>query len=228
LPRLRYEDSKFFNTLAKSEDIRGGKREWIIGTLIGFLTHYYCKLLRFTLHVPSELQIDDNTYIYSFWHNRVLCLPECFLRVTTRTRLTCLTSPSKDGTITEAMMAAYGVQSIRGSSSRRGKQAMIEMVKAVRSGASIAISPDGPRGPVYSMNPGVIRLAAKTQTPLIPVKLKCSRYWELKTWDKFRIPMPFSRLELEFCDPILPSSELSADEEKQIQLQCTALMCSDF
>jgi len=94
---------------------------------------------------------------------------------------------------------------------------MIDMIRALRDGSSLAISPDGPRGPVYDLNPGIIKLASKTGTPIVPVRLLCSHYWELKTWDKFRIPMPFAKIQFEMCTPHLVPKTL--DEEQLTQLK---------
>lgn len=86
---------------------------------------------------------------------------------------------------------------------------MIEMIRMLRSGTSLAITPDGPRGPCYKMDPGLIKLAAKTQTPIVPATINYSSYWELKTWDKFRIPKPLSKVTLTISKPILIEKDLN-------------------
>ena len=205
-------------------DIIGGKKERYIGVLIGFFVHYYSKLLRFQIHSAPSIDFDSQTYIFTFWHNRTLVAPELFQRMTSSAKLTCLTSPSRDGTIIESMMALYGIESVRGSSSRRGKQAMIEMIKTLRSGSSLAITPDGPRGPRYKMDPGLIKLAAKTQTLVVPAQIEYSTYWELKTWDKFRIPKPFSTVTLKMHEPILLPKSLSDEGVLEMKAQFEGIM----
>ena len=96
-----------------------------------------------------------------FWHNRILGITFAFDRLYPKNRLgvTVLTSPSRDGEILAQLVAAFGMGSVRGSSSRRGSRALLELVRLIRLGRDIAITPDGPRGPKYSLGPGVILLA---------------------------------------------------------------------
>ncbi len=133
--------------------------------------------------------------------------------------ITCLTSASKDGAMIASAMHTLGINAIRGSSSRRGKKAMIEMIRTLKDGASLAITPDGPRGPLYHLNPGAIKLASKSQCPLIPVQVNYADYWELRTWDNFRLPKPFSRVELIFNTPLYVSPSLEKEQELRVSLE---------
>ena len=131
--------------------------------------------------------------IVAAWHNRILVLPICFGRLKNVQRLIVLTSASRDGALLAGVVRSFGMDAVRGSSSRRGATALRELAGELESGADVIITPDGPRGPRYVLSPGIIFLAQKTGLPLMRVQVDYERYWELKSWDRFRIPKPFSR-----------------------------------
>jgi len=126
--------------------------------------------------------------------------------------VTVLTSPSKDGEILAQFVGAFGMGSVRGSSSRRGSQALRELVRLVQSGGDIAITPDGPRGPRYSLGPGVVLLAQTTGVPIVPAHASFTRCVRMKTWDGFIIPLPFSSISVTVDEKIFIPRDLSEDE----------------
>jgi lysophospholipid acyltransferase (LPLAT)-like uncharacterized protein len=132
-----------------------------------------------------------------------------------------LTSASKDGEILAAFLARFDIGAIRGSSSRRGALAMLEMVRTAEEGFDIAITPDGPRGPKYQLNPGVITLAQKAGIPVLPISVFYSRYWELKSWDAFQIPKPFATVNVTLfpLEQIPPTDTLEAFEAQRVRLE---------
>jgi lysophospholipid acyltransferase (LPLAT)-like uncharacterized protein len=136
--------------------------------------------------------------LYAFWHNRILAITAAFRRVYPRGRrgVLVLTSASKDGMWLGLIARHLGMGSVRGSSSRRGATAMRELLERVEKGFDIAITPDGPRGPRYELGPGLVYLAQKAQLPILPCHAKFDRAWQLRTWDGFLIPRPFSRVEV--------------------------------
>jgi len=134
------------------------------------------------------------TCIVAAWHNRILVLPICFKRLRNVQRLTVLTSASRDGEVLAGIVHRFGLGAVRGSSSRRGAAALRELSGVLEGGTDVIITPDGPRGPRYVLSPGIIYLAQKTGLPLMRVQVDYDRYWELKSWDRFRIPKPFSKL----------------------------------
>jgi hypothetical protein len=159
--------------------------------------------------------------IYVFWHNRILAITAAFLRVYPRARrgVLVLTSASKDGMWLGLVAKHLGMGSVRGSSSRRGATAMRELLERVEAGYDIAITPDGPRGPKYVLGPGLVYLAHKAQLPVLPCHAKFHGAWQLRTWDGFTIPKPFSRVDVTL-GPVLrvPSAaddaQLAAEREK--------------
>jgi len=105
-------------------------------------------------------------------------------------------SASRDGAFLAAILGRFGVQSVRGSSSRRGPQALLELTTWTDRGYDVAITPDGPRGPCYIVKAGVLALAQVTGLPAVPVSYHLTRKIRLKSWDRFQIPLPFSRCDI--------------------------------
>jgi len=124
-----------------------------------------------------------------------------------------LVSPSPDGDISEKLLEANGYHVIRGSSSRGGARALREMLRILDEGAVLFITPDGPRGPMHSMNPGLAFMARATGREIVPLGFACDRAWHADSWDRFTIPKPFARVCVVYGDPVSVSRE--ADEAEQ-------------
>jgi lysophospholipid acyltransferase (LPLAT)-like uncharacterized protein len=127
--------------------------------------------------------------------------------------LAALISASKDGAFLSSAFKKFGVQPVRGSSSRRGPQALLELTSWVERGYNLAITPDGPRGPRYVVQPGVMALASVTGAPVIPVSSHTTRKLTLRSWDGFQIPLPLARCVVTFAEPIFVPRDIS-DEER--------------
>lgn len=157
-----------------------------------------CWTLRFRIHDPSGfLKMPASVRMTGiFWHNRLFIIPWFFKRYMAPRVAVALTSASKDGEILAAFLARFGIGAVRGSSSRRGLVAMLEMKRAAEAGYDVAITPDGPRGPRYKLNPGVVTLAQKADIAVLPISVFYSRHWELKSWDAFQIPKPFATVDV--------------------------------
>jgi len=153
--------------------------------------------------------------ILCFWHNRILGITVAFMRRYPRKErggVTVLTSPSKDGEILARVVGGFKMGAVRGSSSRRGSQALRELVTLIERGRDIAVTPDGPRGPCYKLGPGAISLAQLTGAPIVPMHAHFSRHLRLKTWDNFIIPLPFSTITVT-VDNIIPIARTLSPEE---------------
>lgn len=143
--------------------------------------------------------------IFCLWHNRLAISMVVHRRH--RRKLAALVSASKDGALLAAVLARFGVQQVRGSSSRRGPQALLELTSRAQMGYDLAVTPDGPKGPRYVVQDGIIALAQLTGLPIVPVT--CNTRWKLclKSWDSFQIPLPFSRCELILNAPLFVPRE---------------------
>jgi len=136
--------------------------------------------------------------IYASWHGRILLLPLLY----GGRRIRALASRSRDGELLARCMAWFGVEAVRGSSSRGGAEALRLLARALKQGWEVAMVPDGPRGPAEIAKPGVVALARLSGAAIVPVAVGASAAWRLRSWDAFRIPRPFSRCVVRFGDPI--------------------------
>ncbi|CAN5481106.1 lysophospholipid acyltransferase family protein [soil metagenome] len=169
---------------------------WLAATLIRALG----STLRFTVEDRGGVVAapPEGPLLWVFWHNRILIGPYVYQKFLPGRRGAVLTSPSGDGEMIARVLKRFGVDSVRGSSSKRGGAAMVAMLEWVRRGLDVVVTPDGPRGPKYYLRPGIIKLAEATGAPIFPVHLKYSNAWALKTWDSFLIPKPFSNVHVVF------------------------------
>jgi lysophospholipid acyltransferase (LPLAT)-like uncharacterized protein len=142
-------------------------------------------------------------YVFAFWHNRLLMMPYLYTRFLPGRQLTVMMSMSRDGQITTGLAKRFGIQAARGSSSREGLKAFLGLARKLKmEGSDVAITPDGPRGPVYSMHTGILQLAEAGGVPITPVTCHYDRKWVLKSWDRFQIPKPFTRCRMVVGEPV--------------------------
>lgn len=175
----------------------------------------------------SEKEKERPPFLYSIWHNRIFALAPAWRRVSPIQKTAVLTSASRDGAALAAAMSVFKVGAVRGSTSRRGAKAMAEMLQAINDGVDIGITPDGPRGPVYKLTAGVLKLSQSTGLPVIPVHVHHSSFWEMKTWDQFRIPKPFSKVTIVFGKPITTDKDLSNEEFEEQRVKVEDLLNSE-
>ena len=156
--------------------------------------------LRFRLidHAGVLATPPQKPLLWAFWHNRLCVSAYMFERYFPDRPGAALASKSKDGEIIAAFLNCFGIRPIRGSSSRGGARALVEMKRAMDKGYIVAITPDGPRGPRYHLNPGVVKLAQVTGGTVMPMHIEYSRCWRLKSWDGFMIPKPFTKVTITF------------------------------
>ncbi|ALJ56908.1 hypothetical protein AMD24_00748 [Candidatus Xiphinematobacter sp. Idaho Grape] len=175
-------------------------RRKFLTNAIGLLSRAVFATLRLRLEDHSGFTVDPPSFpvIIAFWHNRILAVILAFLRKypACRRGIFALASPSQDGEILAAVMAAFCIGAVRGSSSRRGSQALLGLTTKLQQGFDIAVTPDGPRGPRYHLHPGLLFLASTTGARILPIHVNFSCAITLRSWDKFRIPLPFSRVEV--------------------------------
>lgn len=159
--------------------------------------------------------------LWAFWHNRLCVSAYMFERFFPERPGVALASKSKDGEIIAAFIQRFGIQPIRGSSSRGGARALVEMKRAIDDGFIVGITPDGPRGPRYHLNPGVVKLAQMTGGTVLPLHIEYSRCWRLKSWDGFMIPKPFARVEITFdtLHHVRATSDETEFENERLRLE---------
>ena len=147
------------------------------------------------------------------WHNRILAMPAVYRRYYPKRKgLLVLTSASRDGAYLSEFVRCFGMGSVRGSSSRRGAAALLDLIRNLEAGFDLCITPDGPRGPRYSLGPGALLLSERCQVPLLPLLVEYSAFWRFKSWDGFAVPKPFSKVRVIIGQPQDVRST-SSDEE---------------
>lgn len=169
-------------------------------------------------HVVESLTADP--VIFCIWHNRLALSMQAY-RVSSRNRkvkgMAALVSASKDGGFLAAILECFHVHPIRGSTSRRGPQALLELTTWSARGYDLAITPDGPRGPCCVVQDGVMALAQLTGLPIVPVSYHARWKIQLKSWDRFQIPLPLSPCDIRFGPPIRVPREASDEERERLR-----------
>lgn len=161
--------------------------------------------------------------IYCVWHNRLALCMQMYHGYARRRNHTpgmaAIVSASKDGGFLSGILECFGVQPVRGSSSRRGPQALLELTSWAERGYDLAITPDGPRGPRYVVQEGVIALAQITGLPIVPGSYYV--HWKIqpRSWDRFQIPLPFSRVEMLIGKAIRVPREATDAEREALRRQ---------
>lgn len=199
-------------TESKRSRIRGGRQEEILGTLIGWIMKFWAKTLRVEVEDRGGAIMQKDPVkpaIMAMWHNGIFIVPPIWLATTGKRRKTAvLTSASKDGAILASAMAVFDLDAVRGSSSRRGVSAMMGMMRLLKEGVDLCITPDGPKGPRYVVQGGAVKLAQASGVPIVPMHVSFSSAWRLKTWDKLVLPKPFSRVKLVFDSALVVPRKL--------------------
>ncbi|MDR1283785.1 MAG: lysophospholipid acyltransferase family protein [Opitutaceae bacterium] len=155
-----------------------------------------------TLHVttgPASASLftrTDRPFSFALWHNRTFIIADQAARFRPTRPLHALTSASKDGALMGAFLEMLGIRVIRGSSSNYGREAATALIAALRRGSDIGLTPDGPRGPRYTVKPGTVIVAKNGRSPIVAFGAAFESAWILRSWDGFRIPRPFSRVHL--------------------------------
>jgi lysophospholipid acyltransferase (LPLAT)-like uncharacterized protein len=161
--------------------------------------------------------------IFCMWHNRLALAAtiwEKFGRHKVRSAgLVALISASHDGGVLARTMRYFKVEAVRGSSSRRGAQALLELTTWTERAHSIAITPDGPRGPRYVVQDGILALAQVSGLPILPVSAVVRWKFCLKSWDRFQVPLPFTRCEIRVGRPVKVPREATDEERLALKAQ---------
>ena len=158
-------------------------------------------------HIVSDLRLRQQPFIYVLWHGTLLPL----IWIHRKRNVVAMVSEHKDGEILARLLESIGYRTVRGSTSRGAARALLNACRVIEEGACLAVTPDGPRGPAESVAPGASIVAQRTGAPMVPVSLKVSSAWRLKSWDRFMIPKPFASITVAYGDPIQVSAATARD-----------------
>ncbi|MDB6149099.1 MAG: hypothetical protein JWQ44_547 [Chthoniobacter sp.] len=203
----------------------------LLAALATWIARPWLATLRFEMidHAGVLRDPPERPLLWCFWHNRLFVMAHMFEKFFPDRPGAALASASKDGEIIAAVMQRFGIRAIRGSSSRRGAMALVEMKRAIDAGEITALTPDGPRGPRYHVNPGVIKLAQLTGGTALPIHIRYSRCWRLSGWDGFMIPEPFARITVTFLPlhHVAPTDSDAAFEAERARLEAVMRSAAD-
>jgi lysophospholipid acyltransferase (LPLAT)-like uncharacterized protein len=184
---------------------------------LGLVIRLWGMSLRFETS-PEDLRAyskKDEPVAMVLWHNRLFLAAEIVRRFRGGRPAYALVSASQDGAWLTAFFSLAGLRTVRGSSSRLGREAASALVDTLRLGHDIGITPDGPRGPCYELKPGAVIVSRRTRAPMLLIGGEFSSAWRLRSWDRFYVPKPFSRVRMR-CE-IITADQL-ADREAGIRL----------
>jgi lysophospholipid acyltransferase (LPLAT)-like uncharacterized protein len=171
---------------------------------------------------------DHAPVIIAFWHNRVALMAYFFARYCRSREALTFISRSRDGQFITDVAAQFGIRAVRGSSSRHGVSAMLAAVRASADvHLDICITPDGPRGPRYQIQPGLLRLAQLTHRPIVPVTYQLGWKRQLNSWDRFFVPLPLSTCDLVTGAPIFVPENASEAELEAITARIAKALGGD-
>ena len=178
-----------------------------------------CKSLKVSYRnreVIDNLEKQNQNYVLAFWHGEML-LPWFLHR---NKKFTALISKSKDGDLLAKILKHWNYNVVRGSSSKGGDVALGIMVDYARNKESIALTPDGPKGPIYKMKAGAVITAKKSNSPIVLLSVGYKKKRVLKSWDHFEVPRFFSPAKAVYSNPVFVDSDLSYEDTSALILKC--------
>lgn len=195
--------------LGRLRNERRGRR---LGTLVHTIVRAIYRTLRIQVINPERLDTQGKGAIFVTWHGRSLIPANNFRNK----GYWALISFSRDGEIQNTIFQRLGFLTIRGSTGRGGVRAALQMARKLKEGDVLAFTPDGPRGPTHKVQGGVILIAEKSGTPIIPMGCSADRRWLMKSWDSYMIPKPFARAYFILGEPIYVPPDLDDAARKAI------------
>jgi lysophospholipid acyltransferase (LPLAT)-like uncharacterized protein len=176
--------------------------------VLSFAAASFIRVLRATVRLRyhgaervREWERDGRRFVLAFWHRHLLLMPYGY-RGGRGGPISVLVSQSRDGELIARTVARLGVDSSRGSTTRGGMAGMRALLRKAEAGYDLAFTPDGPKGPVGVVQPGVILAAAATGLPIQPVALAASRCRRLRSWDRFVVPLPGAAVHFVYGEPL--------------------------
>ncbi|MFC2135343.1 lysophospholipid acyltransferase family protein [Bacteroidota bacterium] len=185
--------------------------------LLSFTINVLLKTVKITIYNSKKVDdLKDQNYVLGFWHGTML-IPWYLHR---NKNFAALVSQSKDGEILTRILKKWKYNVARGSSHIGGKDALEIILNQANNKYSIAITPDGPTGPPRVFKAGAVIVAKKTNVPLVLLGIANHNKYQLKSWDKFEIPRPFSKIIAVYSDPINIDNSLDFDETSTLITEC--------
>lgn len=173
---------------------------WALPLIGALLIRFIYNTSKKRFHLP--LVIPAEPVIFAFWHADLLLQPYLYYQFRTKPKAKVLISEHFDGQIIAGVMKFFKLGTIHGSTTRGGAKVLIQGLKSLSDGYDIGITPDGPKGPRYTVSDGVVVMAQKRKAKVIVFHCRPTRYWQLSSWDRFVVPKPFCTLDFYASEPI--------------------------
>ncbi len=181
-----------------------------IGALFIRLFYYSSKR---SFHLPQE--VPQEPIIVACWHGDLFYLPYLYLKLRDKPNANVVISEHFDGQIIAKITRYFKIGTIHGSTTRGGAKVLIAAMKSLKNGIDIGITPDGPKGPRHEVAEGIVVMAQKTNARVITLSCVPKSYWQFKSWDRFTIPKPFTRLDF-YASEALDFTGMEMDEAKAL------------
>ncbi len=193
---------------------------WVFASYIRLV--FFTSSKRMDIHPDAApYMLGDANAIFAFWHGRMMMLPTlCPPKHTMRV----LISLHRDGLLISRTIGHFGQKTVTGSTSRGGREAVLEMLRALEAGDNISITPDGPRGPAQVLAKGTIGVAKYAQKPILPVTFSATRAVRLGSWDSFLLALPFGRIVFCIGKPIMVAENGDEQQDEQMRQEVEAAM----
>lgn len=164
-------------------------------------------------HLPHTLPLEP--CVIGFWHGDLLMQPFGYRRWRKKGKIAVMISDHFDGELLTKTMRYFGLETVRGSTRKGAARALLQAIKKVREGYDLGLTPDGPKGPRFSVSEGIVAIAQKTNSPIILQNCIPDRYWQLGSWDRFVVPKPFCRIDI-YCSEAFWVTDMPMEEAKQL------------
>lgn len=173
--------------------------------VLPFVGQALIRLIHLTCRVRFELPdtLPAGPMIVAFWHGNLLMQPYLYKKIRGAHPIAVMISEHKDGEMIASVIRYFGFDTVRGSSRKGAARVLLSAMKKIDEGYDLAITPDGPKGPRFSIADGIVAVAQKKEIPIVPFCVTASRYWEFSSWDRFMVPKPFSTLTLRAGTPFV-------------------------
>ena len=164
-------------------------------------------------HAPES--VGDKPTIFACWHGELLMIPYGYKRYRKNPKVKLVISEHFDGNLIAKTLSFFKFESIRGSSTRNGAKVLINAIRDLKKGYDLGITPDGPKGPRHEVADGIIVMAQKAKANIVLIEIKPTKFWQLKSWDKFVVPKPFGTINYYISD-IIDVSNIEFEEARTL------------
>jgi len=168
---------------------------YIISLLVRLINFTNKKVYKYKTKAPTE------AFVLSMWHGQLLFQALNYRKYKPKGCIKVIVSEHADGVAIRKIVKYLGVGDIQGSSTRGGTKALIKSIKSIKEGIDVAITPDGPKGPVHEISDGIVAIAQKTKAKIVCCSISPNKYWQLNSWDSFLVPKPFGTIVYKMSEP---------------------------